>query len=130
MSKQFYFKQFSLAQVHSLNVKTVCTEFHCQKSVLFQTIQLSISSHFSSIWPINRTLSGATTPSQSELGSDGNKRVVCIPQSSSIIGTSQSDCLVSYPGHSLEAGAEKLSVYSTTSANWAILEFDQMRFTF
>ena len=28
------------------------------KSVLFQTIQFSISTHFSSIWPIDRTLSG------------------------------------------------------------------------
>ena len=49
---------------------------------------------FSSIWPIDRTLSGATTPGQSGPGSDG------LPQSSSITGTSPSDCLVSYPGHS------------------------------
>ena len=46
MSKQFYFKQFSLAYVHSLNVKTI----------LFQTIQFSICTQFSSIWPIDRTL--------------------------------------------------------------------------
>ena len=30
-------------------------------TVLFQTIQVSISTQFSSIWPIDRTLSGATT---------------------------------------------------------------------
>ena len=42
-------------------------------------------------------LSDATTPSQSEPGSDGNKGVLRIPQSSSIIGTSPSDCMVSYP---------------------------------
>ena len=41
-------------------------------------------------------LSGATTPDQSGPGSDGNKRVLRIPQSSSIAGTSPSDCLVSY----------------------------------
>ena len=32
------------------------------KTVLFQTIQFSTSIQFSSIWPIDRTLSGATTP--------------------------------------------------------------------
>ena len=46
-------------------------------------------------------LSGATTPGLSGPGSDGNKVVLHIPQSSSITGTSPSDCLVSYPVHSL-----------------------------
>ena len=41
------------------------------------------------------TLSGATTPSHSELGGDGSEGVLCVPQSSSIAGTSPSDCLVS-----------------------------------
>ena len=56
-------------------------------------------------------------------GSDGNVGVLRIPQSSSIAGTSPSDCLVSYPGHSLEGGsyppAEKQSVYSTAPVDWA-----------
>ena len=47
------------------------------------------------------TLSGATTPGQSGLGSNGNEGVLCVPQSSIITGTSPLDCLVSYPGHSL-----------------------------
>ena len=34
---------------------------------------------FSSIWPIDRTLLGATTPGQSEPGSDGNEGVLRIP---------------------------------------------------
>ena len=42
------------------------------------------------------SLSGATTPSQSGPGSDGNEGVLRIPQSSSIAGTSPSDCLASY----------------------------------
>ena len=46
-------------------------------------------------------LSGATTPGQSGPGSNGNEEVFRIPQSSSFAGTSPSDCLVSYPGHSL-----------------------------
>ena len=50
----------------------------------------------SSIWPIDRTLSGATTPGQSGPGSNGNEEVFCIPQSSRITGASPSDCL----GHS------------------------------
>ena len=48
---QFYFKQYSLTWV---NIKTVIS----------QVIQLSINTQFSSIWPIDRTLSGATTPDQ------------------------------------------------------------------
>ena len=56
---------------------------------------------FSSIWPLDRTLSGATTPNQSWAGSDDNQTVLRIPQSSCITGTSLSDCLVSWPGHSL-----------------------------
>ena len=65
------------------------------KKVLFQTIQCSISTRFSAIRPIDRTLSYTTTPDQSGPGNDGNKWVLCIPQSSSITGTSPSDCLVS-----------------------------------
>ena len=49
--KQFHFKQFSLAKVQ-----------------------------FSSIWPMDRTLSGATTPSQSGPGSDSNEEVLRIPK--------------------------------------------------
>ena len=47
MSKQFYLKQFSLAKVRSLNVKTV----------LFPSIQFNISTQFSSSWSIDRNLS-------------------------------------------------------------------------
>ena len=92
--KQFSFKQFNLAYVRSLNIKIV----------LFQAIQFSISIQFSSILPIYRTLSGAITLGQSRPGSDGNEGVLRIPQGSSITGTSPSDCLVSYLGHSLGVG--------------------------
>ena len=71
------------------------------KTVLFETIQLSISTQFSSIRLIDRTLTGTPTPGQSGPGSNGSKKVLRIPQSSSIAGTSPSDCLVSYLGHSL-----------------------------
>ena len=72
------------------------------KTVLFQTIQLSISTQLSSIWSIHRTLSSATTPDQS--GPWSNEEARHIPQSSSFTGTSSSDCLVSYLGHLLGGG--------------------------
>ena len=55
----------------------------------------------SSIWPIDRTIPDATIPGLSGAGSDGNKYVLAITQSPSITQASPSDCLVSYPGHSL-----------------------------
>ena len=71
---------------------------------------------------MDRALSGVTTPGLIGLVSDGNERVLCIPQSSSITGTSPSDCLVSYLVHLLGEfylSAEKQPVYSTTPADWA-----------
>ena len=85
--------------------------------VLYQTVQFSIITQISYIWPIDRALSGVTTQSQNGPGSDGNKGVFNIPQILSITGTSPSGCLVSYPGHLLGESypsAEIQSVYSTT----------------
>ena len=88
--------------------------------------EFNISTQFKSIWPIDRALSGATTPGQSEPGSDRNEEVLCIPQSSSITGTSPSDCFVSYSGYSLSGAggefylfAEVQSVYFETPADCA-----------
>ena len=74
------------------------------KTVLYQTIQFSISTQFSSIWPIDRTLSGAATPDENGHGSDDSEGVPCIFQNSNITETSLSDCLVSYPVHLLGGG--------------------------
>ena len=71
------------------------------KTVPFEMIQFSIRTKFSSIWPIERTLSGAIISGQSGYRSDGTEGVLHIPQSTSITGASLSDCLVSYPGHTL-----------------------------
>ena len=54
-----------------------------------------------SIWPIDRILSGATTPGQIEPGSDGNEVLLCILQRYNITGASLLDYFVSYAGHSL-----------------------------
>ena len=53
----------------------------------------------SSIRPINRTLSGATTQGQSGPESNGNEGVLRIPESSNINRALLSDCFVLYPGH-------------------------------
>ena len=78
----------------------------------------------SSIGPIDRTLSGATTMGQSRPGSDGNEGVLSILQSSSITGASLSDCLMSYPGHLLGMRSYPSEVVqlvcSTAPADWAI----------
>ena len=81
MTKQFYFKQFNLAKV-----------------ICLHTVWLTTSS----IWFIDRPLSGATTLGQSGSGSNGIEGVLSIPQNSSVTGASPSDCLLFYPGHSLE----------------------------
>ena len=95
--------------------------------VLFQTIQFFISTQFIPILHIDRTLSGATTPGQSGPRNDGNGRFLPISQRYSITGTSPSDCLVSYTGHSFGGrsypAAEMQSVYSTTPAGPRILSF-------
>ena len=66
-------------------------------------------------------ISNATTPGRSGPRSDSNKGVPRIPQSSSIAGTLQSHCLVSYQdtrwGGSYPS-AEVPSVYSTAPADW------------
>ena len=64
---QFYFSPFFFIYTE-LKVKTI----------LFQTIQFSINAQFSSIWPIDRTLSDANTPGLSLPGSDGNEGILRI----------------------------------------------------
>ena len=100
-------------------------EFLYLQTVLFQAIQSSINTQFSSIWPIDWTLSGSITPGQSGHESDGNKRILRIPQSFSITVASPSDCFVSYPGHSLGESylsAEMQSVYPAALADWAYFD--------
>ena len=63
---------------------------------------------FSSIQPIFRTLSGATTPSQGGPGSYGNEGIHRIPQNSCITEPHHQIVLESYPGHWLEVGVLSL----------------------
>ena len=76
----------------------------------------------SSIQPIDRThRSGATTSGLSGTGSNGKEGVLRIPPSSSVIGASSSDCLVSELGDSWRGSypsTEMQSVYFTALADW------------
>ena len=77
---------------------------------------------YSSIQPIHRTLSGASTPGRSGLWSNGNEGVLRIPQSYNISEDLPSDCFTSYQGHSLwesYCSAEMQPVYSTATVDWA-----------
>ena len=81
--------QFSISTVYYL---------HAVKYKNSSISKILFSKQFSSIWPIDRTLSSATTPGHSRPGSNGNEGVFCIPLNSSITGALPSDCLVSYTG--------------------------------
>ena len=100
---------------------SISTQLKCQ-TVPSQPIQFSKSTQFSSIWSVDRTLSGTTTPSQSSPGSDCNEGLLRILQIRRITATLLSVCLVLCPGYSwLESypSAEKQLVYSTAPAEWA-----------
>ena len=89
------------------------------QTVLFQTIQFSISTLFSSIWLIDRTLSGATTPGQSGT-----------PHSSKLqhFWSLTVRLLSVISGHSLGdsySSAKMQSVYSTAPADWAISKWSR-----
>ena len=94
---------------------SISTQFKYQNSYI-SSYSVEISKQFSSIWPIDRTQAGATTPGQCGPGSDGNEGVLRISQSSIITGTLPSDCLVSYPEHSLGGLTPLQSVYFTPPA--------------
>ena len=79
-----------------------------------------------SIWPIDKTLSDATTPGQSGHGIDGNEGVLYIRQNSSITESSSSDCFVSYPGHSLKKFYPSAEMQSATPPDLATRHLDQM----
>ena len=74
------------------------------------------------------TLSVATTLGQSGPGSDSNEKALCIPQSSSVIWASPSDCLMSYlilVGGGFYPFADMQLVYSTAPANWITILGDK-----
>ena len=63
-----------------------------------------LSLNNTSVWPIHRRFSVATSPGKNRQRSNGNEGVLHIPQNSRD-GTSQSDSLMIYKGHSLGWGS-------------------------
>ena len=74
----------------------------------------------SSIWPLDRALSNATTPGQSKPGSNGNEGVLHISQISKA-GASSSESLMSHPGHLWDwyPSAKMQSMCYAAPADWA-----------
>ena len=88
-------------------------------TAIYYTIRLyAVSTSNSFFLHIYSTLSGATTPGHSGLWSDGNIGTLPIPQSFNITGASPSDCLLSYPGHSLRQSNPSSEMQSV---DWATL---------
>ena len=83
------------------------------KNSSISRIQFNICAQFNSIWPLDCTISGSTTLSQSGPGSDVNEGVLRIPQSS----TSPSD----FWCHIQDTSTEKQSLYSTAPADEKII---------
>ena len=75
----------------------------------------------SSIWPIGRNLSRATTPGRSRPSNDADEGLLRIPQTSNITEASSSDCFVSYPDPLLGEGSylssEMYTLFSSTPAD-------------
>ena len=86
MTRQFYFKQFSLG---------INTQVQCQKQSFFKQFSLAYLHDLVLFDPeIGRC---KVLPFRVRVDLGVNEGVLRIPQSSSITGTSPSNCLVSYP---------------------------------
>ena len=75
MPRRFYFRQFSLALAQSLSVKTI----------LFQTIQFSVSTQFSSIYTIDMTYQPLSHRVRVDLGAMAIKGCSAFPKSSALL---------------------------------------------
>ena len=75
------------------------------KTVLFQAIQFSISTHFNSICSIDRILSGATIPGKNRPGAMAEKGYSAFPKAPTLMEPHHQNVLVSYTGHSLREEA-------------------------
>ena len=93
------------------------------KTFLFQAIPFCMSTQFTSIWPIERTLLGSTSPGQCGHWCDGNQGVLSITLHSCITDASSLDRLVSIQdirGGEFLPCEEIQSVYSITPADWVV----------
>ena len=71
------------------------------ETVLFQTIQFSISTQFWSIWPTDITPPGVITPARLDLEATAVKGYSALPKAPALLECYHQIFLVSYPRHSL-----------------------------
>ena len=116
MSKQFIFKQFNCAWVHVLNIKTN----------IFQSVQFSISTQFSSFLPIDRPYRMLSFRTTVDLWAIAIKGYTAFPKAPT------SHCLVSY-NRTLAGGVLPLSINSVgifyTSKRLGQVIFQVVQFT-
>ena len=102
----------------------ISTQFTSENSSISSKSFFCMNAQLNSIWPIERTVPCDTNLSPSAPGNNGNDRSFCILRISSITGTSPSDCLESYLGHSFGGGypsVEEQSVYFAALADWTTI---------
>ena len=93
MSKTLLFQtiQFSISMQFKCKYKVYLWKtflfqaIQFSQKVLMQIIQFSISTQFNSIWPIDRTLSGATTLSRVDLGTLGMNEYFNFPKAPALL---------------------------------------------
>ena len=91
----------SVSCLHTVKCKIIILQIF-----LFSLSTVKMSNN--SIWLIDKTLSRATTQSQSGAGRDDNEGVFRISESFIITRASASDCLMLYQEHSFESGPTHL----------------------
>ena len=99
--------QTVLIETNQFSISFVCTQFKCQNC---------------SVWPMDRTLSSATTAGQSGPGSNCNEGVLRISRSFSITGASPLNCLVSYQDIRLRESYPSAEMQSVIPKVSALLE--------
>ena len=117
ISKQFKSQKTVLFQTIQFSISK---QFKSQKTVLFQTIQFSINTQFSFIWPIDQV---HTLRARVDLGAMGMKRYSAFPKLQHYWNLTNWFSVISrilVEGGGSYTSAEKQSVYSTGSADWAI----------
>ena len=123
MPNPFLYTETVLFQTIQFSISTYFsfTQLNVQNTS-FQTTQFSVIIQFSSIWPIDRTPSGVTTTDWSGPRSGSNEEELWIPKIFICTEAPPSDGLVSYPRSSLEVSypsVEMQLVYSATPTDRA-----------
>ena len=107
-----YISNYSVICLHTVKLSNSSVPIN---SIWHKSFVCIVEISNSSLWPINITMSEATTPGYCGLGSDVSEGVFHIPQSFSLSGDSLSDCFVI--SRTLVGGGTRLQ-----RSNWCILQ--------